>query len=213
MKQFAIAFALGAASALAFQPVGWWPLMLVAFAVLCELIARSGSLRQALLAGWLFGLGQFVVGLNWIATAFTYQAKMPPSLGWIAVVLLSLYLAVFPALATGLAWRVGRGKPVPLALTLAGAWALTEWLRAGVFTGFAWNPVSVTLVDTPLRGLRSWSPSSSHSTRIAGESRYPATSSRPPNGSRVPCTISAGVLSPSRCRVRTCSGRPGGWNG
>ena len=153
MKQFAIAFALGAASALAFQPVGWWPLMLVAFAVLCELIARSGSLRQALLAGWLFGLGQFVVGLNWIATAFTYQAKMPPSLGWIAVVLLSLYLAVFPALATGLAWRVGRGKPVPLALTLAGAWALTEWLRAGVFTGFAWNPVSVTLVDTPLRGL------------------------------------------------------------
>ena len=148
-----LAFLTGTVSAFAFQPVGWWPLMLAAFAALCELIARAGSLRQALLAGWLFGLGQFVVGLNWIATAFTYQAKMPPWLGWIAVVLLSLYLAVYPMLAAGLAWRVGRDKAVPLVVTLAGGWALAEWLRAGIFTGFAWNPVAVTLVDTPVRGL------------------------------------------------------------
>ena len=153
MKQLAIAFALGAGSAFAFQPVGWWPLMPLAFAALCELIARAGSLRQALLTGWLFGLGQFVVGLNWIATAFTYQAAMPAWLGWIAVVLLSFYLAIYPALGVGLAWRIGRGKPVALVLALAGAWTLTEWLRAGIFTGFAWNPVAVTLVDTPLRGL------------------------------------------------------------
>jgi apolipoprotein N-acyltransferase len=101
----------------------------------------------------LFGVGQFGVGLNWIATAFTYQAAMPAWLGWVAVVLLSLYLAVFPLLATGLAWRIGKGRPMALVLTLAGAWALTEWLRAGLFTGFAWNPVAVTFIDTPLRGL------------------------------------------------------------
>ena len=153
MKQLAIAFGLGAVSALAFEPVGWWPLMVLAFAALCELIARAASLRRALLTGWLFGLGQFVIGLNWIATAFTYQSAMPAWLGWIAVVLLSFYLAVYPMLAAGLAWRVGRDKAVPLVLTLGGAWALTEWLRAGIFTGFAWNPVAVTLVDTPLRGL------------------------------------------------------------
>ena len=153
MKLFAIALALGAASALAFAPVSWWPLMPLAIAALCELVARAGSLRQALLTGWLFGLGQFVLGLNWIATAFTYQAAMPAWLGWVAVVLLSLYLALFPMLAAGLAWRTGRGKPVALVLALAGAWALTEWLRAGLFTGFAWNPLAVTLVDTPLRGL------------------------------------------------------------
>ncbi len=152
MKLFAIAFATGAASAFAFEPVAWWPLMPLAFAILCELVARAGSLRQALLTGWLFGLGQFAIGLNWIATAFTYQAAMPAWLGWIAVVLLSLYLAVFPMLAAGLAWRFGRGKPLALVLALAGAWAITEWLRAGLFTGFAWNPVGVTLVDTPLLG-------------------------------------------------------------
>src|SRR4051794_5561270 len=111
----------GAVSALAFEPLAWWPLMFVAVAVLCELICRSKSLWHGLLVGWAFGLGQFVVGLNWIATAFTYQAAMPPWLGWVAVVLLSLYLAIYPALAAGLAWRFGRDNRVVLVTVLAGA--------------------------------------------------------------------------------------------
>src|SRR3712207_4156425 len=96
------ALILGVVSAFAFEPVAWWPLMLVAVAGLCELICRSKSIWRGLLVGWAFGVGQFVVGLNWIATAFTYQSNMPAWLGWVAVVLLSLYLAVYPALATGL---------------------------------------------------------------------------------------------------------------
>ena len=147
---FLIALLLGAASAFAFQPVGLWPLMPLAFAALCELVARAATVRHALLIGWGFGVGQFAVGLNWIATAFTFQTAMPAWLGWIAVVLLSLYLAVYPMLAAGLGRKLGRGKALPLVLALAGGWAITEWLRAGIFTGFAWNPVGVTLADTPL---------------------------------------------------------------
>lgn len=145
-----IAFVVGAASAFAFQPVGIWPLMLLAFALLCELLHRTTTLRGALLTGWLFGLGQFTIGLNWIATAFTFQAAMPAWLGWVAVVLLSLYLAVYPMLATALAWTFGRTMRLALVLGLAGAWAICEWLRAGIFTGFAWNPVGVTLDNTHL---------------------------------------------------------------
>ncbi len=148
-----LAFASGLGSAFAFQPVAWWWLMPLAFGALCELIDRAPSLKRALLTGWLFGVGQFVVGLNWIATAFTFQAKMPASLGWVAVVLISLYLAIYPMLSAGLAWRFGKGRPLPLVLALAGSWAITEWLRATMFTGFAWNPVAVTFVDTPLRGF------------------------------------------------------------
>ena len=147
---FLTALLLGGISACAFEPVGWWPLMPVAFAVLCELLCRAKSLRQALAVGWAFGLGQFMVGLNWIATAFTYQAAMPAWLGWVAVVLLSLYLAVYPALAAGVGWRLAGGRRIPLLLVLAGAWGVTEWLRAGMFTGFAWNPVAATMVSTPL---------------------------------------------------------------
>src|SRR6476469_11263963 len=101
------AFLIGAVSAFAFAPTDFWPLMPVAFALMCELLDRTKSLWRALLTGWAFGLGQFVVGLNWIATSFTYQAAMPPWLGWVAVALLSLYLAIYPSMATGLAWRFG----------------------------------------------------------------------------------------------------------
>ena len=94
-----------------------------------------------------------MIGHNRIATAFTYQAAMPAWLGWVAVVLLSLYLAVYPMLAAGLAWRFGKERPAALVLALAGGWAVTEWLRATMFTGFAWNPVGATLADTPWLGV------------------------------------------------------------
>ena len=140
----------GAVSAFAFEPAGWWPLLLVAIAGLCELLDRSKSLGRSLLLGWAFGVGQFVIGLNWIATAFTYQSAMPPWLGWVAVVLLSLYLAIYPAIAAGLAWRFGRDDRVVLVVTLGGAWAITEWLRGTMFTGFPWNPAAAALAPTPL---------------------------------------------------------------
>src|SRR6185295_8161501 len=76
------------------------------------------------------------------------QAAMPAWLGWIAVVLLSLYLAVFPAAAAGLAWRWGKTSKLVLTLSLAAAWIVTEWLRGTLFTGFAWNPVGVALLPT-----------------------------------------------------------------
>jgi apolipoprotein N-acyltransferase len=148
-----VAALVGAVSALSFEPLGWWPLMPAAFGVLCELICRSRCLSHALLVGWAFGLGQFVIGLNWIATSFTYQAAMPPWLGWVAVVLLSLYLAIYPAIAAGLAWRYGRDNRLALVLVLAGAWAITEWLRGTMFTGFPWNPAAAALAPTPLIGI------------------------------------------------------------
>jgi apolipoprotein N-acyltransferase len=103
-----------------------------------------------MLVGWSFGVGHFAVGLNWIATAFTFQSNMPAWLGWVGVVLLALYLAIYPALASGLAWRFGRANRVALVLVLGGAWAITEWLRGSIFTGFPWNPAAAALASTPL---------------------------------------------------------------
>jgi len=144
------AFLVGAASAFGFEPVALWPILPVAFALLCEFICRQKNIWRALLTGWAFGVGQFVVGLNWIATAFTFQSNMPAWLGWIAVVLLSLYLAIYPAMASGLAWRFGRDNRVTLVLVFGGAWAITEWLRGTMFTGFPWNPAAAALAPTPL---------------------------------------------------------------
>ena len=147
MKQHLVALLLGALGACGFQPWGLWPLTLIAFAGLMWLIREAPRLRSALGRGWWFGVGHFCVGLNWIATAFTFQAAMPAWLGWVAVVLLSLYLAVYPAVAAGLAWKYGRRHPLALVLWFAAAWIATEWLRATLFTGFAWNPAGVAMLD------------------------------------------------------------------
>ncbi|WP_454796308.1 apolipoprotein N-acyltransferase [Novosphingobium lindaniclasticum] len=151
----------GAMAACGFQPLALWPLTLLGVAWLAELVARAPGWRRALLIGWCFGLGHFTLGDNWIATAFTYQASMPAWLGMIAVFLLSLYLAIYPGLAALAGWlllRLDRGRtdgprdvPGPgafliLALALAAAWIVSEWLRAWVFTGFAWNPLGVALL-------------------------------------------------------------------
>ena len=153
MTPLGIALLLGILSAFGFAPFNLWPLTLLAFGLLYLPLAKAESGWRAALMGWLFGLGQFALGLDWIAKAFTYQANMPAWLGWVAVVLLSMYLAIYPALATFAAWwgtrRLGGGATT-LTLLFGASWAVCEWLRATVFTGFPWNPVSVAMIDLPL---------------------------------------------------------------
>jgi apolipoprotein N-acyltransferase len=136
---------LGALAACGFQPLALWPLTLLGIAGLIALIARARGPVGAALAGWLWGVGHFTLGNNWIATAFTYQAKMPAWLGWIAVFLLSLYLALWPALAAAAANQLAspraQSRPGALVLGVAGCWIISEWLRGWVFTGFPWNPL------------------------------------------------------------------------
>ncbi|HEY0271025.1 MAG TPA: apolipoprotein N-acyltransferase [Sphingomonas sp.] len=147
------ALVLGVLVAFGFAPYGLWPLALFGYAGLALLLSKCTRPWRAAAIGWCFGLGQFVLGLDWIATAFTFQAKMPAWLGGGAVVLLSLYLAVYPALAALGAWwatrRIGGGAAT-LSLSLGAAWAIAEWLRATMFTGFPWNPASVAFVDLPI---------------------------------------------------------------
>ncbi len=162
----------GAISATGFEPWGLWPLTLICFALLIHLIAQAPSGRRAFFIGWLFGVGHFTISNNWIAVAFTFQAAMPIWLGYIAVVTLALYLAVYPALAALGAWSFGKfvipakagitggdgaaptavpasaGTTLPLILAFAGFWIVTEWLRSWVFTGYVWNPLGVAVPYT-----------------------------------------------------------------
>ncbi len=139
--------ALGVLSATGFQPLGLWPVALLAIGAFALLAANAASWKQALFLGWLFGVAHFTLGNNWIATAFTYQAEMPAILGWVAVPLLALYLAVYPALAALLARIAVKDRARwAFALVFAGAWIITEWLRSWVFTGYAWNPFGMVLL-------------------------------------------------------------------
>jgi apolipoprotein N-acyltransferase len=143
-----IALLAGIVAATGFAPIGAWPLTLAALAVFALLVVRAATVRRAALIGWLFGVGHFSLGNNWIAGAFYHQDAMPQWLGYFAVVLLALYLAVYPAIAAALAkWLAPRGG-LPFALVFAGSWIVTEYGRATIFTGFAWDPLGAIFVPT-----------------------------------------------------------------
>ena len=141
------AIALGLLAACAYPPLHLWPLGLAALAGFVWLIHSATSWRSALGRGWLFGWAHLSLANNWIATAFTHQAKMPEVLGWAAVPLLCIYLAWYPALAALAAHLLARKRPLwAFGLVLAGAWIVTEWLRGWVFTGYPWPPVGLMLL-------------------------------------------------------------------
>ena len=144
---------LGLIAALGYPPVhGWW-IALPALALFLAHLHHAPTWRAALLNGWAFGWAHLTLANNWIATAFTYQAKMPELLGWVAVPLLCIYLAVYPALAALIAHLAGRcAGPISFGLMFAAAWIVTEWLRSWVFTGYPWPPLGLMLLggcETP----------------------------------------------------------------
>lgn len=141
------ALGLGLIAACAYPPLHLWPLGLGALAGFVWLIHTAPTWRSATARGWLFGWAHLTLANNWIATAFTHQAKMPEALGWAAVPLLCIYLAWYPALAALAAHLIARKRPLwAFGLVLAGAWIVTEWLRGWVFTGYPWPPVGLMLL-------------------------------------------------------------------
>jgi apolipoprotein N-acyltransferase len=47
------------------------------------------------------------------------------------------------------AWRLSRHHKLGFAFVFPAAWMLCEWLRATLFTGFAWNPIGAVWLAVP----------------------------------------------------------------
>lgn len=145
-----LAPAAGALSALAFPPLALWPAAFVGYALLFALLLAR-PVGHAFALGFGFGAGQHLVGLGWLATAFTFQSAMPPWFGHLAHAGLALFLALYGGLGAMVARRLAC-TPLALALALAGSLTLAELLRGWLFTGFPWNPPGLALL--PLAGVR-----------------------------------------------------------
>ena len=143
------ALASGALSALALPPLFVLPALLVGIPVLLCLIQGARGPAAAARRGWWFGFGLHLVGLYWITEAILIEAARFWWLVPFAVPALAAVLAMFIAVPaavtwyarsgaaeTGRAWSGGR-----VAVTLAGAWVLSDLARQFVATGFPWNPL------------------------------------------------------------------------
>ena len=146
----------GALAALAMPPLYWLPLAIVGIVVFVWLWDASTTPSEALWRGWAWGLGHFAVGSYWIVEAFYVPPADYGPLGVPIVAGLSVLLGFFPGFAAASArWLVGRwpalGGRHRRLLLLAITWAIAEWVRGHLFTGYPWNPLAhVWAFATPL---------------------------------------------------------------
>ena len=99
----------------------------------------------------------------WVALLVWLRHVYPP-LGWLGLVLLTAYCALYPFLwLLALRWifPACEGAALPARLLavagLAGAWGLLEWTRATVLTGFGWLPLAASQTGNPvLLSLCAW---------------------------------------------------------
>lgn len=129
---------LGVASALAFAPYFALPLAIAGYAGFALFVRHSDGSKAAFFLGWGFGWGQFAVGLQWITESFFVDADRFGALAWPAVLGLSGFLALFPALAAAATRYLGGRAPAALVIFPA-FWTLAEMARSVLLTGFPWN--------------------------------------------------------------------------
>ena len=150
-----IAFAAGAAGALALPPFDITPAMAIPLTIAVWLIDGAAvegarfsfaSIRAAAADGWRLGFGFFLAGLWWLGAAMLVEADQ---FAWalpLAVLGLPAALAIFPALGFALArmlWSPGGLRVFALAAGLGAS----EWLRSHILTGFPWNTIGMALAE------------------------------------------------------------------
>ncbi|HEX5362830.1 MAG TPA: apolipoprotein N-acyltransferase [Gallionella sp.] len=151
------AFAAGLLCVAGFAPFGWFPVPVLALAVLFALWAKAATPRAAAWQGFAFGLGLFAGGISWIYVALHDYGEMPLPLAALATLLFAAFLALLPALAGYVQARVmpRSSSFVALVLSMPAAWVLVEWVRGMLFTGFPWLTLGYAHSDSPLAGYAS----------------------------------------------------------
>jgi len=147
-----LALAAGAACVLAFAPFAL-PLVNVAMlALLFVMWSVNDAPRRAAGIGFAFGLGLFGAGASWVYIALETFGGMPAPVAVIGTAGFVAILSFWPAFAGWLAVRVAPSPGVARLVASAGAFALCEWFRGWVFTGFPWLSMGYAeiLADGPL---------------------------------------------------------------
>lgn len=142
-------FAVGSGALLVFAYAPFHQAWLV-IPVLAGMIAllANESANNAWRLGYYFGFGWFAAGLSWIYVSIDQFGGLHPLASVIVLLLLFLYLSLFPALAFWLWRKSAHWLKDASYWTLPLFWLVTEWLRGWLLTGFPWLELGYTQTDT-----------------------------------------------------------------
>jgi apolipoprotein N-acyltransferase len=144
---------LGAFSIFGFAPFYCSPASIASIIGLCYFWYLSESPKQAALAGFLYGLGLFGTGIYWIYISLHVYGGMPNLMAGISTLALAAFMALFPSAAGALSKRISGNNHYAMVMIIPALWALSDWVRSWIFTGFPWLTVGYSQVpDSPLAG-------------------------------------------------------------
>ncbi len=142
----------GSLMTLAYEPFGLSLLVFPLMAILLYHWFRVDA-RGAFLHVWSFAFGAISTGISWIFFSLYFHGGSPATLAVAMIVLLSAFLALFPAVMAYLINRYCAAHDLlRLMIVFPCGWLLAEWFRGYVMTGFAWMQPGYTQIDLPLSG-------------------------------------------------------------
>jgi apolipoprotein N-acyltransferase len=110
--------------------------------------------KRAFMRGLLFGFGWFAHGIHWIFYSLYYHGGSPVFLAVLIIVLLALYMSLFPALALYFSNKfIKTDAALMLLVVYPLSWMLLDWLRGWFLTGFPWMQPGVAHIDSYLSGF------------------------------------------------------------
>ena len=99
------------------------------------------TFKQAFKAGFSFGIPYFFGTLYWIYHSINYYGGLSFPASVSIVILLCLYLSIYPGLFAVLFSITIRKTKLPALLIAPVFWVVLEFLRTYVFTGFPWSSI------------------------------------------------------------------------
>lgn len=147
-----LALAAGAMLVLGYAPFSWYPVGLIALAVLVHTLS-AGTPGAGFRRGLLFGLGLFGFGVFWIRISLNEFGNMGAGVANLLMALFVLVVALYYAVAGWLLRRLASGVEwSDVLLLFPGLYVLLEWVRGWLFTGFPWLDLGYTQTSSPLAG-------------------------------------------------------------
>lgn len=147
-KEYWLCFVIGLSLVFAYAPFSQWYLALFFPAVVFHNIQKQTPKKAAKLIG-VFAFGWFASGISWVHVSIDQFGGLPLVVSLSLMLLLCLYLAMFPALAAYLTARFSAKQQLNLWL-LPSFWLIGEYLRSVVLTGFPWLSLGYSQIDSPL---------------------------------------------------------------
>ena len=147
-KEYWLCFIAGLSLIFAYAPFSQWYLTLFIPAVVFHKLQFQTPKKSAKLIGF-FAFGWFASGISWVHVSIDQFGGLPLVVSLSIMLLLCIYLALYPALAAYLTARFSKNQQLNLWL-LPSFWLISEYLRSVVLTGFPWLSLGYSQIDSPL---------------------------------------------------------------